>query len=547
MFGRISTVAFVGIEARPVEVQVRITGGAFAFAVVGLPDKAVAESRERVRNALHATGLGMPWKHITVNLSPADLPKEGSHFDLPIALALMVAMGALPPDTIEGFAAIGELSLDGSIRSVPGALPAAIGANALGKGLICPAECGSEAAWASEDMNILAPPHLLSLVNHFKGLQVLRRPEPNLEGRSDPLPDLRDVKGQEAAKRALEIAAAGGHNLLMIGPPGSGKSMLASRLPSILPPLTVDEMLEVSMLHSLAGELSGGKLAKDRPFRAPHHSASMAALVGGGSRPKPGEVSMAHHGVLFLDELPEFHGQVLDSLRQPLETGETVIARANHRLCYPSRFQLIAAMNPCKCGGAGPGQACRRGPSCAAQYQARLSGPFLDRIDLQIEVPAVTAADLVLPAPTEGSEEVRHRVARARDRQLERFARIAKEDLERTGSKGNLDSMGTAGDYGAESATASSDTGFQMGAPKLKTNASCEGSLLEKIAMPDENGMKLLRNAAEQLHLTARGFHRTLRVARTIADLDGAVGVGREHVAEALSYRAEVVRQAAAA
>src|SRR5690606_2843561 len=287
-------------------------------------------------------------KHLTVNLAPADLPKEGSHFDLPIALALMAAMGAIAPDAIAGFAAIGELALDGSIRDVPGGLPAAIGANALGKGLICPAGCGAEAAWAGEDFDLLAPPHLLSLVNHFKGLQTLSRPRPNVEASRSVLPDLRDIKGQENAKRALEIAAAGGHNLLMVGPPGAGKSMLAARLPSILPPLAPEEMLEVSMVHSLAGELMGGKLASQRPFRAPHHSASMAALVGGGSRPQPGEVSLAHLGVLFLDELPEFSPQVLDSLRQPIETGETVIARANHRVVYPSRFQLVAAMNPCR-------------------------------------------------------------------------------------------------------------------------------------------------------------------------------------------------------
>src|SRR6185295_17136646 len=322
MYGQIATVAFVGIEAKPVEVQVRISGGHQAFAIVGLPDKAVAESRERVRNALHAVGLGLPFKHITVNLAPADLPKEGSHFDLPIALAMMVAMGAISPDTIEGFAAIGELTLDASIREVPGALPAAVGANALRKGLICPAACGPEAAWADEDMAVLAPPHLLSLVNHFKGLQTLARPQPSVDTEKEDQPDLGDVKGQESAKRVLEVAAAGGHNLLMVGAPGSGKSMLAARLPSILPPLTPGEMLEVSMVHSLAGELLGGKIATRRPFRAPHHSASMAALVGGGSRPRPGEVSLAHLGVLFLDEFPEFQPNALDALRQPLEAGE---------------------------------------------------------------------------------------------------------------------------------------------------------------------------------------------------------------------------------
>jgi len=399
MYGHISTLAFVGIEARPVEVQVRISPGRRAFIIVGLPDKAVAESSERVRNALHAVGLGMPYKHVTVNLAPADLPKEGSQFDLPILLAMMVAMEAVAPDAVAGYAAIGELALDGSIRPVPGALPAAIGANAIGKGLICPAACGPEAAWAGEDVDILAAPHLLSLVNHFKGLQTLRRPEPSLDRETELLPDLRDVKGQESAKRVLEVAAAGGHNLLMIGPPGAGKSMLAARLPSILPPLSSEEMLEVSMVHSLAGELMGGKLATQRPFRAPHHSASMAALVGGGTRPRPGEVSLAHLGVLFLDELPEFQPGVLDALRQPLETGETVIARANHRISYPSRIQLVAAMNPCKCGGAGPGSSCRRGPRCAADYQARISGPLLDRIDLQIEVPRCLPPTWCCPHP----------------------------------------------------------------------------------------------------------------------------------------------------
>jgi magnesium chelatase family protein len=508
MYAQMSTLAFVGIEARPIEVQVRITPGAPAFAIVGLPDKAVAESRERVRNALHAVGLGLPYKHLTVNLAPADLPKEGSHFDLPIALALMAAMEAISPSVISDYAAIGELALDGSVRAVPGCLPAAIGANAMGKGLICPAAGGAEAAWASETMPLLAPPHLLSLVNHFKGLQTLRRPQPNLDRSGAPPPDLRDVKGQESAKRALEVAAAGGHNLLMVGPPGSGKSMLAARLPSILPPLTPEEMLEVSMVHSLAGELMGGRLATGRPFRTPHHSASMAALVGGGTRPRPGEVSLAHLGVLFLDELPEFQPNVLDALRQPLEVGETVVARANHRIAFPCRIQLVAAMNPCKCGGA-PGQTCKRGPRCAEDYQARVSGPLLDRIDLQIEVPAVSAADLCLPAPAEGSAEIRARVLAARQRQRDRFA--------------------------------------ALGARGVRTNADCSGQLLEAVATPDAAGLQLLRQASEQLGLSARGFHRTLKVARTLADLDGSDGVGRLHVAEALAYRGETLRQVRAA
>ena len=504
MYGQISTLAFVGIEARPVDVEVRITAGRALFSIVGLPDKAVAESRERVRNALHAVGLGFPFRHVTVNLAPADLPKEGSHFDLPIALALMSAMGAIAPDAIADYAAIGELALDGAIRPVPGALPAAIGANALGKGLICPDASGSEAAWAAEDMAVLAAPHLLSLVNHFKGIQTLARPEPNLAEARTSTVDLADVKGQEGAKRALEIAAAGGHNLLMVGPPGSGKSMLAARLPTILPDLEPSEMLEVSMVKSLAGELADGRIARERPFRTPHHSASMAALVGGGTRPRPGEVSLAHLGVLFLDELPEFHPNVLDSLRQPLETGEVVIARANHRIAYPSRFQLVAAMNPCKCGG-GPGHACKRGPRCAADYQARISGPFLDRIDLMIEVPQVTAADLVLPAPAEGSREVRARVIQARDRQRRRLA--GRPSVSRT----------------------------------MRTNADISGRLLEEMAMPDADGLAFVRSAADRLSLSARGFHRTLKVARTIADLDGSDKVVRVHLAEALAYRAETL------
>lgn len=508
MYSQIATLAFVGVEARAVEVQVRITPGLPAFHIVGLADKAVAESRERVRNALHSVGLGLPYKHLTVNLAPADLPKEGSHYDLAIVVGLLVAMGVISPEAIRDYAAIGELALDGSIRAVPGALPAAIGANAIGKGLICPESCGPEAAWAGDNVDVLAAPHLLSLVNHFKGLQTLPRPKPNLERCETLLPDLKDVRGQESAKRALEVAAAGGHNLLMVGPPGSGKSMLAARLPSILPPLTPEEMLEVSMVHSLAGELMGGKLCLDRPFRSPHHSASMAALVGGGTRPKPGEASLAHLGVLFLDELPEYQPNVLDALRQPLETGEIIVARANHRILYPARIQLVAAMNPCKCGG-GPGMTCRRGPRCAADYQSRVSGPMMDRVDLHIEVPAVTAADLVLPPAHEGSREVRARVTAARDRQRVRLA--------------------------------------ARGVKGVRTNAELNGQLLDEIAAPDAEGLALLRQAAETMKLSARGFHRVLRVARTLADLDASDGIGRLHIAEALSYRGEALRDRQAA
>ncbi len=503
MVSHVTTVAFQGIEALPVDVQVQIGPGVVAFTIVGLPDKAVAESRERVRSALLSSGLSLPAKRITVNLAPADLPKEGSHYDLPIALGLMAAMGAVPGDQLGGYAVLGELALDGTITAVAGVLPAAIGANAAGRGLICPSECGPEAAWASGEMDIIAPKSLIGIANHFKGTQVLSRPEPRTRASEEDLPDLADIKGQESAKRALEIAAAGGHNLLMIGPPGAGKSMLASRLPSLQP----KELLEVSMIRSIAGSMVGGRLSARRPFRAPHHSASMAALVGGGVRARPGEVSLAHNGVLFLDELPEFTPQALDSLRQPIENGETAIARANHRVTYPSRVQLVAAMNPCRCGHAGePGHTCRRGRRCAADYQARVSGPLLDRIDLRIEVPAVTAADLIAPPPGESSSAVAARVAAARDLQRRRF-----------------DGLGIA------------------------NNAQCTPSLIEEIVAPDAAGTQLLRDAADAFALSARGYHRVLKVARTLADLDAADTIGRLHLAEALSYRGANTALAAAA
>ena len=308
MVVRVATVAFEGVEARPIDVQVQITTGNVAFMVVGLADKAVAESRERVRAALTASGLALPARRIVVNLAPADMPKEGSHYDLPIALGVMAAIGAIPEDALANYTVLGELALDATLTSVAGVLPAAIAANARGHGLICPWACGPEAAWASSDLDILAPRSLIQLANHFRGTQVMARPEPALRRAAGPQPDLCDIKGQESAKRALEIAAAGGHNLLMCGPPGAGKSMLAARLPSILPALSPAELLEVSMIHSVAGVLAGGELTDRRPFRAPHHSASMAALIGGGVNARPGEASLAHNGVLFLDELPEFHG-----------------------------------------------------------------------------------------------------------------------------------------------------------------------------------------------------------------------------------------------
>ncbi len=510
MVSKVSTVAFHGIEAVPVDVQVMVAPGRVGMQIVGLPDKAVAESRERVQAALHASGLSMPPKKVTVNLAPADLPKEGSHYDLPIALGLMAALGAIPADALAAYAVVGELSLDGTIADVAGVLPAAIGANAMGKGLICPSGCGPEAAWAGEEIDILAPRSLIAVANHFRGTQVMSRPTPSVRLPGGIQPDLADVKGQESAKRALEVAAAGGHNMLLVGPPGSGKSMLAQRLPSILPPLTPKELLEVSMIASMAGELQGGRLTDRRPFRAPHHSASMAAMVGGGLRARPGEVSLAHNGVLFLDEFPEFSPAVLDSLRQPLEAGECLIARVNHRVTYPARIQLVAAMNPCRCGMAGePGHRCARGPRCRLDYQARISGPLLDRIDLRVEAPAIPAADLIRPAAAESSATVALRVAAARQRQAERFE--------------------------------------AAGLPSSTTNAHCPSSLIEIVAEPDAAGQALLRDASEKLGFSARAYHRVLKVARTLADLDGVDTVGRIHLAEAIAYRLPAERLVEAA
>lgn len=499
MVAQITTFAFHGVDAQPVTVQVQlVNGGNSTITIVGLPDKAVSEARERVRAALCAVGLGLPVKRITVNLAPADLPKEGSHFDLAIALGLLIEMGAAPADAAAGFAVMGELGLDGSIAPCAGALPAAVAANALGLGLICPAASGAEAAWAGGDAAILAPKSLIQLINHLKGTQVLSAPKPGALESPAVIPDLIDVKGQETAKRALEVAAAGGHNLLMVGPPGAGKSMLAARLPGLLPPLSPKEMLEISMVQSLAGLLEGGRLTRARPFRAPHHSASMAAMIGGGVRAKPGEASLAHHGVLFLDELPEFSAPVLDSLRQPLETGDVLIARANFHVRYPARFQLVAAMNPCRCGyGRASGRQCGKGPNCEEIYQSRISGPLLDRMDLSIALPAVTPADLAAPGRGESTAAVAARVAAAREAQ---------------GSRG-------------------------PGGRDGRTNAALSDADLAVVAAPDAEGASLLSRAAEALSFSARAYMRILRVARTLADLEGSDGVRRRHIAEAVSFR----------
>lgn len=496
MVARINTVAFQGVDVQSVDVQVQISNGLPAFAIVGLPDKTVAESKERVRSALHALGISLPPKRLTVNLAPADLAKEGSHYDLPIALGLLAALGVVPAGEMEDCLVLGELALDASIRAVTGVLPAAIHAGANDNRLICPAACGGEAAWAGE-IEIIAPRDLLQLINHIKGTQVLGRPAAKLatDQNSPSVPDLSSVRGQESAKRALEIAAAGAHNLLMLGPPGSGKSMLASCLPGILPPLGAAEALEVSMVHSVAGTLPEGGLIKTRPYREPHHSASLPALVGGGQKARPGEISLAHNGVLFLDELPEFARATLESLRQPLESGQAVIARANHHVTYPARFQLIAAMNPCRCGYLGdPEMECTRAPRCGGDYQARLSGPLLDRIDMQIDVPPVSIADLSAPpdSSAESSAIVAARVQKARARQQERGGIL---------------------------------------------NAHLKEPHLEAAARLQDDARQMLHQAAQSLKLSARAYHRLLRVGRTIADLEAADTISRAHIAEAISYR----------
>lgn len=499
MVARVKTVAFQGIDTLDIDVQVHIASGLPRFTIVGLPDKAVGESRERVRAALASLGLALPPKRITINLSPADVAKEGGHFDLPIALGLLAAMGVVAEEDLIGYLALGELALDGKIASVAGVLPAAIGASSQNLGLICPEGNGAEAAWA-DFSEILAPPDLLSLINHFKGHQVLSPPEAKIAEATQSYPDLADIKGQETARHALEVAAAGGHNLLMIGPPGAGKSMLAVRLPGILPPLAATEAIELSMIRSVAGDLANGMISCQRPFRDPHHSSSMAALIGGGSQAKPGEVSLAHRGVLFLDELAEFPHPVLDSLRQPIETGRAVISRANRHVTYPAQFQLIAAMNPCRCGYlTDPSQACARAPRCAQDYQARLSGPLLDRFDLSIEVTAVDIRHLSRPPARENSAMVAARVSHARSQQRRRAAKL--------------------------------------GYPETLLNAQVDGERLEVVAPLDADCRSLIDTAAEQLKLTARGFHRVIKVARTLADLENQDQISRQHVAEALAYR----------
>lgn len=507
VMARVRTVAVAGLDPAPVDVEVQLSGGLPAFTIVGLPDKAVAESRERVRAALSSLSLALPPKRITVNLAPADLAKEGSHFDLPIALGLLTVMGILPEDALADRLVLGELGLDGSTKPVPGVLAAALIAAEQDLNLVCPLESGAEAAWLSDRIGITAGAHLLHIVRHLRGEERLADVQPAELEEPPALPDLRDVKGQESAKRALEVAAAGGHHVLMTGPPGAGKSMLAARLVGLLPPMPPEQMLEVGLIRSISGRLRQGKLMRHRPMRSPHHAASMAAMVGGGTHARPGEISLAHQGVLFLDELPEFSRQVLEALRQPLESGEVTVARANHHVTYPARVQLIAAMNPCRCGHLDDASlCCNKAPRCALDYQKRISGPMMDRIDIHLDVPAVSLQDMSLPVPSEGSHEAAARVAAVRDVQRIRF-----EALNR---------------------------------PDIQLNAHAEGELLQGIAELDQAGSELLNRATERLKLSARGYHRILRVARTIADLAGSDMIKKAHLAEAIVLRRRTPRAA---
>ena len=496
MITRAFSVCFEGIEPQLVEIECAISPGLPAFSVIGLPDKAVSEARDRIRSALGALSIALPSRRITINLSPADMPKEGSHLGLPIALALLAALNIITHEDSEGALAIGELSLDGRLQPVVGALPAALKAAELGKDLYCPETSGAEAAWV-DATRVFATKSLMAIIQHLTG-QAPR--EPAVARQITPqksMLDMAEVRGQERAKRAFEIAAAGRHHVFLVGPPGSGKSMMAARMAGILPPLNAMEALETSMIQSVAGFLGSDGIQSTRPFRERHHTASMAAIFGGGKGAKPGEISLAHNGILFLDELPEFPRHVLETLRQPLETGEVMISRANAHVKYPCKFSLIAAANPCKCGFmTDPDQACGRAPNCGNDYLGRISGPLMDRFDLRIEVPVVRFQDLSLPASGERSHVIAKRVLEARALQDTRFSKT-----------------------------------------EIATNSDLKGDAMDRLIKMDEDAKTYLEQAAIKLNLTARGFHRVIRVSRTIADLEQSENVARHHVGEAISFR----------
>ena len=493
----LNSIIFHGMDATQIDVQVQLSTGLSKpeFNIIGLADRAVKESAERIRNVLSALNLSLPPKRLTVNLSPADVEKSGSHFDLPILCGILCAIGILPESELSKYIIIGEVGLNGTIVKTNGILPASVWANQHGMGIICPGGQGAEARWAGQ-RNILAPFHVLELINHFKGTQIL--PIPPLStpcAEQSTHMDMAEVHGQSAAKRALEIAAAGGHAMLMVGPPGSGKTMLASRLPTILPEMTPDEILETSIIYSIAGQLNGKSLITTRPFRSVHHTASAISLAGGGADARPGEISLAHNGVLFLDELPEFNRTTLEILRQPMESGEIMIARARRTATYPAQFQLIAAMNPCPCGHLGNAAlSCSRAPRCAEAYQNKISGPLLDRIDLHVDVDPVNPWEMNKNDDThvETSAQIRARVIAARNRQIER-----------------------------------------QGIP----NAQLDGTMLDTVAKLSDELTQFLNTAAEKMGMSARGYNRIRRIARTIADLRGAKNIEMTDLAEALSYR----------
>ena len=496
---RVNTLTFSGIQINEVQVQTTIVPGLPKVIVVGLPDKIIAEAKERVQAALHSIAISIPARKILINLSPANLIKEGSHFDLPIAVSLLANLGILPEQELQNFLIMGELALNGDLLSVPGVLPAAVGATHSNLGIICPEKNGTEAAW-SGNARIVAPYNLLSLINHFKGSQQLTTPK--WQGHLHPRKhskDFSDVIGQECAKRAFEIAAAGHHNVLLIGSPGAGKSMLSQSLPSILPPMASAEILETSMLYSIAGKIKNGELQYERPFRAPHHSASVPAMVGGGhsKRITPGEISLAHNGVLFLDEFPEFPRIVLDALRQPMEAGIISIARAEAHVDYPANFQLIAAMNHCKCGHfKNPKKVCSRAPICVRDYMQKIPGPILDRIDMFVEVDETMSYAPTINTAQENSATILKRVEIARAIQNARLA-----------------------GYG------------------LRTNSQLDGKLLQKFAAPATDGQELLEKFAHKQQLSMRSYNRLLRVARTIADLANRDKIEKSDIAEAINYR----------
>jgi magnesium chelatase family protein len=499
MLASVTSGAVLGVDAYPVRVEVDLARGLPSMSIVGLPQGAVREARERVTAALVNSGFEVPLGRITINLAPADIPKTGSAFDLPIALGLLIAAGTFRHGHLTGICCAGELGLDGGIRPVHGALAVALMCKREGiGGLVVPEANAAEAA-AVEGVDVRHARTLQEVARFLAGGSLPRAiPRSGRSPGVESFPDFEDVMGQGTAKRALEVAAAGGHNILMIGPPGSGKSMMARRLPSILPPLTPDESLEATRVHSVAGRLGpGAGLLSTRPFRAPHHSVSDAGLVGGGGIPRPGEASLAHHGVLFLDELPEFRRSALEALRQPLEDGVIHIGRARAAVQLPARFMLVAAMNPCPCGRlADPMGECLCGPDQVRRYRARVSGPLLDRIDLHIEVPRMGALGVGLHGRAEPSRVIRERVRAARERQLRRY-------------------QGT--------------TAF--------CNAHLDARLTRRFCRPDADASVLVEAAVQRLGLSGRAFHRILRVARTIADLDGREGVGASHLGEAIQFR----------